>query len=82
MKKLEFAKSRYDFEKMMDEGVSARYRSEEYFPKDVSFKEADMPIDFKNEALSMTSETLKEGQVRGLSLIQRMNVRLDDESIS
>ena len=61
MKELKFVKSRYDFETMVDEGLDERYRTDKYFPKDVSFIEAEMPIDFKNEALAMTSETLKEG---------------------
>ena len=69
MKQLEFVKSGYDFDRMVDEGLPEQYRTEEYFPKDVTFKEPEMPIDFKNEALIMAEETLKEGQVRGLSLM-------------
>ena len=61
MKNLHFAKSNYDFEQMVGQGLPEKYRSEKYFPKDLSFKEPDMPIDFKNEALAMTSESLEEG---------------------
>ena len=61
MKNLQFSKSGYDFIRMVEEGLSEEYRTEEYFPKDVTFKEPDMPIDFKNEALMMAEESLKEG---------------------
>ena len=53
---------------------------EEFFPEGVGFLEPEPPADYKREIFRIHPETRKQGQSRGITLVELMNHRVRAKS--
>ena len=79
MAKLEYTKFDFDFRKMQQ---GSKVGGEEYFPKGVKFIEPSAPADFKRECYENYPETYQGGMERGVSLVELLNKRVQNEALA